>query len=143
MFYYFLSIRCLCKKIKKPKSTKFIHPIAAAALDKNILVSPYTDMDLDTRYPGIFDLKLAAKRKLPHFVWEYLDSATGTESTLVNNRIAFDQLRMMPSVLHGPLAVDLNCNFLGKTFDLPFWRCTGGTVGTDLAQCRNAAGAQC
>ena len=120
MFYYFLSIRCLCKKIKKPKSTKFIHPIAAAALDKNILVSPYTDMDLDTRYPGIFDLKLAAKRKLPHFVWEYLDSATGTESTLVNNRVAFDQLRMMPSVLHGPLAVDLNCNFLGKTFDLPF-----------------------
>ena len=78
------------KRSKSLKTQSVIYPIAAAALDKNILVSPYRNMDLDTRYPGLLDLKRAAKRKLPYFVWEYLDSATGTESVLVNNRAAFD-----------------------------------------------------
>ena len=30
---------------------------------------------LDTRYPSIADLRTRARRRIPHFVWEYLDSA--------------------------------------------------------------------
>lgn len=36
-------------------------------------------MSIDDKYPSLNDLKKRAKRRLPHFAWEYLDSATGAE----------------------------------------------------------------
>ena len=36
-------------------------------------------MDLHSKYPGLSDLRARAKRRIPKFVWEYLDSATGRE----------------------------------------------------------------
>jgi L-lactate dehydrogenase (cytochrome) len=76
--------------------------------------------DLDTRYPALSDLRAKARRRLPKFVWEYLDSATGTEATLRANRAALDRLRMMPSILHGPMEHDLSVEFLGEKLALPF-----------------------
>ena len=77
-------------------------------------------MDLHTAYPAIADLRAAAKRRIPHFVWEYLDSATGNEATKARNRVKLDEVLMMPSILHGEMAADLSCDFLGQTLPLPF-----------------------
>ncbi|SEF67430.1 alpha-hydroxy acid oxidase [Jhaorihella thermophila] len=77
-------------------------------------------MDLHDRYPGIMDLKWRARRRLPKFVWEYLDSGTGTEATKARNRAALDRVGFMPSVLHGPLEFDLSTDFLGQRLPLPF-----------------------
>jgi len=38
-------------------------------------------MDLHSTYPGLMDLKWRARRRLPKFIWEYLDSGTGVEAT--------------------------------------------------------------
>ncbi len=77
-------------------------------------------MDLHSTYPGIEDLKRRARRRLPHFVWEYLDSGTGSEQTLRRNRVALDRIGFMPSILHGPLEFDLSTRFLGWEYPLPF-----------------------
>ena len=43
-------------------------------------------MDLHSTFPGIADLKLRARRRVPHFVWEFLESGTGIDATLRRNR---------------------------------------------------------
>ena len=77
-------------------------------------------MDLHSTYPGIMDLKWRAQKRLPKFVWEYLDSGTGVEATKARNRAALDRVGFMPSILHGPIEADLSTRFLGQDYPLPF-----------------------
>lgn len=76
-------------------------------------------MDLHARYPALSDLKARARRRLPRFVWEYLDSATGTEATKARNRAALDRVGFLPSILHGPITPDVSARFLGHEFPIP------------------------
>lgn len=57
---------------------------------------------------------------MPRFVWEYLDSATGTEATKRRNRQSLDRVGFLPSILHGEQAPDLSTTFLGHDYPLPF-----------------------
>lgn len=77
-------------------------------------------MDLHQRYPGLDDLKHHAQSRLPRFVWEYLDSATGRETTQARNRSGLDRVGLLPSILHGPLTPHLSVNLFGETLPLPF-----------------------
>ncbi|MDU8912358.1 alpha-hydroxy acid oxidase [Aestuariicoccus sp. MJ-SS9] len=77
-------------------------------------------MDLNARYPAIADLRTRARRRIPHFVWEYLDSGTGTEATLKRNRSTLDAVRFAPSILHGEVAADLGTTLFGQDHPLPF-----------------------
>jgi L-lactate dehydrogenase (cytochrome) len=76
--------------------------------------------DLHQHYPGLSDLRARAQRRLPRFVWEYLDSATGLETTTARNRAALDRVGFVPSILHGPLEIDLSTRIFGQTLPLPF-----------------------
>lgn len=76
-------------------------------------------MSPDLRYPALSDLKTACKRRVPWFVWEYLDSATDTESVKPRNRAALDQVLFRPAVLRGPIAPDLGTQFLGQDYAMP------------------------
>ncbi|MBK0327339.1 alpha-hydroxy-acid oxidizing protein [Rhodobacteraceae bacterium F11138] len=75
---------------------------------------------LHARFPGVSDLKKRAQRRLPTFVWDYLDSGTGVEATKARNRAALDRVGFMPSILHGPINPDLSTTFLGKKLAQPF-----------------------
>ncbi|ATF19016.1 alpha-hydroxy acid oxidase [Phaeobacter gallaeciensis] len=77
-------------------------------------------MDLHQRYPALSDLRQRARRRLPRFVWEYLDSGTGREITKARNRAALDSVGFAPSILHGPQTPDLSRRFLGIDRPLPF-----------------------
>jgi L-lactate dehydrogenase (cytochrome) len=77
-------------------------------------------MDLDLSHPSIEDLRQAARRRIPKFAFEYLDSATGRELGLKTNRDALDAIGFMPSVLCGRTKADLQTTLLGQTYDLPF-----------------------
>ncbi|WP_174843490.1 alpha-hydroxy acid oxidase [Thalassococcus sp. S3] len=77
-------------------------------------------MDLNAKYPGLSDLKDRARRRIPKFVWEYLDSGTGHEATKARNRAALDRVGFAPSILHGELTFDLTTQFLERHFPLPF-----------------------
>ncbi|WP_299964330.1 alpha-hydroxy acid oxidase [uncultured Roseobacter sp.] len=77
-------------------------------------------MDLHARYPALSDLRRKARRRMPKFVWEYLDSATGSEATKARNRARLDRIGLMPSVLHGEFEPDLCTELLGSPLALPF-----------------------
>lgn len=77
-------------------------------------------MDLHQKYPAILDLKARARKRVPSFVFEYLDSATGTEATQARNRAKLDEVLMMPSILHGEITPDLSVDLFGQTHPLPF-----------------------
>ena len=77
-------------------------------------------MDLDTRYPAISDLRIKAQRRIPHFVFEYLDSATGIEDQKRRNEDALLSVHFHPQILQGPLDIDLTTEFLGHKYPLPF-----------------------
>ena len=72
------------------------------------------------QYPGLADLRRRAKKRLPLFVWEFLDSGTGAEKTRNRNRTALDARLLMPSILHGEFAPDLSVDLFGQTLPLPF-----------------------
>ena len=77
-------------------------------------------MSLHNTYPAISDLRAGAKKRIPSFVWEYLDSATGDERTKMRNQARLGQVGLTPSVLHGEFAPDLSTTFLGQKLPLPF-----------------------
>ncbi len=74
---------------------------------------------LDPRYPALADLKARARRRIPHFVWEYFDSGTGTESTLRLNRERLDTIRFRPAILKGEVPADLSVRMMGRDYPLP------------------------
>jgi L-lactate dehydrogenase (cytochrome) len=86
-------------------------------------------MTLDARYPALSDLAARAQRRIPRFVWEYLDSGTGAEATKARNRTALDKVGLMPSVLHGEFKPDLSTTFLGADLRLPFGMAPVGMSG--------------
>lgn len=77
-------------------------------------------MDLHSKYPAISDLKAKARKRIPHFVWEYLDSATGLEATLHRNQAKMRDVLFKTSILHGEFTPDLTTQFLGRDYLLPF-----------------------
>jgi len=77
-------------------------------------------MNLHATYPALSDLRVRASRRIPRFVWEYLDSATGAECTKSRNRAKLDEVLMMPSILHGEVTPDLSTTLFGQTLPLPF-----------------------
>jgi L-lactate dehydrogenase (cytochrome) len=77
-------------------------------------------MDLHSTYPGLADLKRRARRRIPKFVWEFLDSGTGQEATKARNRDALDRIGFEPSILHGLIEPDLSTRFLGVDYPHPF-----------------------
>ncbi|MEQ8367229.1 MAG: alpha-hydroxy acid oxidase [Roseicyclus sp.] len=77
-------------------------------------------MDLHSRYPALSDLKARARRRIPHFVWEYLDSATGAETITRRNRAALDAVLLRPAALLGEVTPDLGTTVLGREYPAPF-----------------------
>jgi L-lactate dehydrogenase (cytochrome) len=77
-------------------------------------------MDLHSTYPAISDLRARAKKRIPTFVWEYLDSGTGNEQTKSRNQTRLSQIGLMPSILHGEFEPDLSTTLLGQRLPLPF-----------------------
>ncbi|WP_299426896.1 alpha-hydroxy acid oxidase [uncultured Shimia sp.] len=76
-------------------------------------------MDLHTQYPALSDLRSRAQKRIPKFVWEYLDSATGEERSKARNRQKLDEILFEPSILHGELSPDVATSFLGQAYDVP------------------------
>ena len=86
-------------------------------------------MELDLDYPTLADLRARARRRLPHFAWEYLDSGTGGDLAIRRSRQALDDVILAPAVLRGRTVPDLTTTFLGRTYDRPFGVSPVGMTG--------------
>ncbi|MEL6586977.1 MAG: alpha-hydroxy acid oxidase [Pseudomonadota bacterium] len=86
-------------------------------------------MDLDVTHPALSDLRTAARGRMPHFAFEYLDSGTGTEKGVTRNRARMDAVQFMPAILRGDLQPDLSRTTLGRTYAQPFGVAPVGMAG--------------
>ncbi|MCK0167741.1 alpha-hydroxy-acid oxidizing protein [Jannaschia sp. S6380] len=86
-------------------------------------------MDLDVTHPALSDLRARARRRMPHFAFEYLDSGTGRELGLSQNRAALDAVRFKPAILGGEIEPNLSCTTLGHSHPVPFGIAPVGLAG--------------
>jgi len=75
-------------------------------------------MDIQNKYPSIWHLAERAKRRIPFFAWEYLDSGTGMERLVDRNRQALDAVQLVPRVLGGRFTPDLTAKMFGQDYSV-------------------------
>lgn len=69
--------------------------------------------------PSIPDLERRARRRIPHFAWEYLASGTGDDVTVGHNRDALDAVRFLPQLMKGPLDPSIETELFGVRYAAP------------------------
>ena len=67
----------------------------------------------------IWDLRSAAQRRVPRAVFDYVDGAAETETSLRRSREAFARIEFVPSVLRDVSRVDPSTTILGRPSALP------------------------
>jgi (S)-mandelate dehydrogenase len=95
---------------------------------------------------AIEDLRRMARRRLPRAVFDFFDGGAEDESTLRENRAAFERVRLLPRVMRDVSKVDPACEILGLPAGQPFVVApTGGAgiawPGVDIGIARAAAAA--
>src|ERR671931_1312261 len=80
--------------------------------------APYGVRALDRCY-SIEDLARLARRRLPSGAQAYLEGGGEDEYTLRRNRAAFDEVELVPRVLHDVSRVDASATVLGTRVPLP------------------------
>jgi len=68
---------------------------------------------------NIEDLRLAAKRRLPRAIFDFFDGGAEDETTLRENRAAFERVRLLPKVLVNVAQVDTSTEIFGRKANLP------------------------
>ena len=69
---------------------------------------------------NIADLRLAAKKRLPRVIFDYIDGAADAEVTLRENSRAFEDIAFRPRSAVATKACDLSTTVLGTKLSLPF-----------------------
>ena len=98
---------------------------------------------MDT-HPSIHDLERRARRRIPHFAWEYLDSGTGSEEARDLNLEAMRRVRLTPQMMKGLLEPTTTTELFGRTYTSPIGIAPVGLTGmiwpgADQALARTAA----
>jgi (S)-mandelate dehydrogenase len=79
---------------------------------------PFASRDI-TRALNIADLRDIARRRIPGFVFEYVESGAEDEATLRGNRAALERLQFMPETLIDCSARHLRTTILGRPAAAP------------------------
>ena len=100
------------------------------ALARRMIVSGF-DVRLRPaqRYVTVEDYRRAARRKLPNFVWAYLDGGAEDLVTLRENRTGFSAWSLRSRVLTGAGAPDLSTTVGGAEISLPVMIAPTGYTG--------------
>jgi L-lactate dehydrogenase (cytochrome) len=72
------------------------------------------------RIVNVADLRLAAKRRLPRAVFDYIDGGADAEITLRENSRAFEEVTFRPRSAVATKSCDLRTTILGTALNLPF-----------------------
>lgn len=93
---------------------------------------------------NIEDLRSQARRRLPRAIFDLFDGGAEDESTLRDNRAAFDRVHLLPKVLVDVSRVETQIDLLGQPSALPLAVAPTGAVGFgwrggDVAIARAAA----
>ena len=67
----------------------------------------------------VVDLRLAAKRRIPRPVFDYVDGAADEEIAVASNTAAFRSWRFLPRVLAGVASADTTATLFGESLSVP------------------------
>ncbi|HAY67428.1 MAG TPA: alpha-hydroxy-acid oxidizing enzyme [Acidimicrobiaceae bacterium] len=81
------------------------------------------------RYPAISDLEARAKKRVPHFSWEYLDSGTGADQAVQRNADALGEITLVPQLLKGKFDPAVETELFGITYTAPIGIAPVGLTG--------------
>ncbi len=92
---------------------------------------------------NIEDLRRMARRRLPRAIFDFFDGGAEDESTLRENRAAFERVRLLAKVLVDVASVDTKTDFWGRESALPLaiaptGGISAGRAGAELALARAA-----
>jgi len=76
-------------------------------------------MNYDTRFPSVADLKARAKKRMPHFAFEYIDGGIDQEHGKRRNRDAWHAIDITPRYLRDVSDTDLSVSLFGRDYALP------------------------
>ena len=76
-------------------------------------------MDPMMRYPRLLDLEPAARRRIPNFVFAYLESGTGRESACEHNRRRYEAITLTPRLMKADAAPDTSTRLFGQDYAMP------------------------
>ena len=79
---------------------------------------PFDGGDL-ARALNIADLRAVARRRVPHFVFEYVEGGAEDEASLRCNRTSFEALRLVPQTLVDTSSRHLRTEILGRPAAAP------------------------
>jgi len=104
---------------------------------------PFASGDI-ARALNIADLRAIARRRIPGFVYEYMESGAEDEATVRGNREALERLRFVPQTLIDTSARHQRCTILGGAASAPLIIAPTGLNGLlhadgDVALARAAA----
>lgn len=74
----------------------------------------------NTRYPGIDDLRMRAKEKVPGFAFEYLDGGCNEDVNLFRNTAELREVELEPHYIGPHTHADLSTELFGHVYDAPF-----------------------
>lgn len=75
------------------------------------------------------DFREAARRRLPHFLFKYIDGGSFAEATLANNVADLSRIALRQRVLRDVSALDLSTEMFGQKLDLPMILAPVGLAG--------------
>ena len=77
-------------------------------------------MSLMSKYPRLTDLERKAARRIPPFMFAYLDSGTGRDVAKSVNEAIYRDLALTPQFLRGRVKADTSTTLLGTSYKAPF-----------------------
>lgn len=81
------------------------------------------------KYPAISDLEARAKKRIPHFAWEYLDSGTGADEAVRRNNEALAHITLVPQMMKGLFEPSIETELFGVTYSAPIGIAPIGLTG--------------
>ena len=81
------------------------------------------------RYPSISDLEARARKRIPHFSWEYLASGTGADRTVQHNVDALAEVKFRPELMKGEFTPNTETELFGVTYAAPIGIAPIGLTG--------------
>ncbi|MGN6618319.1 MAG: alpha-hydroxy acid oxidase [Ilyomonas sp.] len=74
----------------------------------------------NSNYPSIDDLRKKAQKKIPRFAFEYLDGGCNEDINLIKNTTDLREIELKPYYLKNYTTANLQTELFGHTYDAPF-----------------------
>ena len=74
----------------------------------------------NSAYPAIDDLRNKAQKRIPKFVFEYLDGGCNEDVNLIKNTAEIRDIELKPYYLRKHAGSDMKTELFGHTYDAPF-----------------------